>query len=324
MPALASGARRRGWRAATSGVRMSKLDPASGSLESILASIRKSLAEQSPDALGDPADALVEPDRDAKPQRKHRLTQRLAGTPPEVASEPGVQASDDLSDLLEGASGSAPPAPASTTTPVITPSAQAPAEQDPLWFLTRRDESAAPKADVPPPAAAPGPATSPEPKLTRPEVLRASMPPFFGSSTDTVKPTSGSGDPAASSASTQPPSSAQGSAPASPAPQPVVDAASARHSSPAAAAADARAARSPQPAGEPVSGDKAGAASEPQPAGAAAHQAPHTHALETMVLDLLKPMLRQWLDENMPRLVAEALSGEVQRARGTESGVKKT
>ena len=45
---------------------------------------------------------------------------------------------------------------------------------------------------------------------------------------------------------------------------------------------------------------------EPAPAG----DTPHTHALEVMVLDLLKPMLRQWLDENMPRLVAEALSEE--------------
>ena len=36
-----------------------------------------------------------------------------------------------------------------------------------------------------------------------------------------------------------------------------------------------------------------------------------------MVLDLLKPMLRQWLDQNMPRLVAEALQrGSAARPRG--------
>jgi cell pole-organizing protein PopZ len=43
-----------------------------------------------------------------------------------------------------------------------------------------------------------------------------------------------------------------------------------------------------------------------------------------MVLDLLKPMLRQWLDQNMSRLVAEALSEEVQRTRTPEGGAKKT
>ena len=43
-----------------------------------------------------------------------------------------------------------------------------------------------------------------------------------------------------------------------------------------------------------------------------------------MVLDLLKPMLSQWLDQNMPRLVAEALSEEVQRARAAKGDAKKT
>ena len=43
-----------------------------------------------------------------------------------------------------------------------------------------------------------------------------------------------------------------------------------------------------------------------------------------MVLDLLKPMLRQWLDENLPRMVAEALREEVQRARAAKGDAKKT
>ena len=38
------------------------------------------------------------------------------------------------------------------------------------------------------------------------------------------------------------------------------------------------------------------------------------HALESMVLELLKPMMRQWLDQNMPRLVAAALKDEADRA----------
>jgi cell pole-organizing protein PopZ len=50
----------------------------------------------------------------------------------------------------------------------------------------------------------------------------------------------------------------------------------------------------------------------------------HNRALEVMVLDLLKPMLSQWLDQNMPRLVAEALSEEVQRTRAAKGDAKKT
>jgi cell pole-organizing protein PopZ len=38
------------------------------------------------------------------------------------------------------------------------------------------------------------------------------------------------------------------------------------------------------------------------------------------VLELLKPLLRQWLDQNMPRLVAEALKGEAARVRGSADG----
>jgi cell pole-organizing protein PopZ len=35
-------------------------------------------------------------------------------------------------------------------------------------------------------------------------------------------------------------------------------------------------------------------------------------AFETMVAELLRPMLRRWLDENMPRLVSAALKAEAE------------
>jgi cell pole-organizing protein PopZ len=38
---------------------------------------------------------------------------------------------------------------------------------------------------------------------------------------------------------------------------------------------------------------------------------PQSHALEVMVAELLRPMLRRWLDENMPRLVSAALKAEL-------------
>ena len=59
-------------------------------------------------------------------------------------------------------------------------------------------------------------------------------------------------------------------------------------------------------------------APEPLTGAALPGDTPHNRALEAMVLDLLKPMLSQWLDQNMPRLVAEALAEEVQRARAAK------
>ena len=40
---------------------------------------------------------------------------------------------------------------------------------------------------------------------------------------------------------------------------------------------------------------------------------PQIQALEAMVAELLRPMLRRWLDENMPRLVSAALKEEAER-----------
>ena len=43
---------------------------------------------------------------------------------------------------------------------------------------------------------------------------------------------------------------------------------------------------------------------------AAADGPTQNQALEAMVAELLRPMLRRWLDENMPRLVSAALKAE--------------
>ena len=93
-----------------------------------------------------------------------------------------------------------------------------------------------------------------------------------------------------------------------------------------AAAAEAAAARPPPATPQPALNGKAApaAAAASQPSANLASDMAHNRALEVMVLDLLKPMLRQWLDENMPRMVAEALSEEVQRARTAKGDAKKT
>lgn len=292
---------------------MSKPDPADGSLESILASIRKNLAEQSTDAL-----AQADSDQSVKPSRKPGLTERLAGAavPPK---EPQPSAGDDLSDLLaEDRPEPEPPAPAPASAPDSAPKAAG--DKDPLWFLTRRDESVA-DDKLPPLGATAGVQTiSAEPALTLPEVARASMPPFFGASETTPPPAAADDKPgAAVPPAADPPASAP---PASPS----AATSMAREVSMVAEAAEA-AARTQQPAPERVArvdlNGKGPPAADPRAAPPAA-DAPHTRALEVMVLDLLKPMLRQWLDENMPRLVAEALSEEVLRSRAAAGSPKKT
>jgi cell pole-organizing protein PopZ len=300
---------------------MSKPDPAGGSLENILASIRKSLSEQSTDALAEAsAAAPAEQDKDTKPPRKRGLTQRLAGATAEAPLPPDVRgASDDLSDLLDdGPVKATPPgAPASDAASPAAATDAGSGGKDPLWFLTRRDEPAQEAGSPPAGAAAESPPADaatppPEPKLTRPEVLRASMPPFFGSSTEAAKPplmSESAAPPATSPHVTRP----QNSAPAAHA---GADAGMAREVSLLAAAAEAAAARPPPAAPQPaLNGKAAPAAAAPSPSANLASDMAHNRALEVMVLDLLKPMLRQWLDENMPRMVAEALSEEVQRAR---------
>ncbi len=316
---------------------MSKPDAAGGSLENILSSIRKSLSEQSTDALSEAAAVPANQDHDARPSpRKRGLTQRLAGATAETFPSGGASSSDDLSDLLEEApQTNAAPAPeaapaANVTAPVAAPAA-ASDEKDPLWFLSRRDE---PALEVEPPSLGPAPEpqtaaakTPAEPKLTRPEVLRASMPPFFGSSTETTRPAVTPVEraplPAADPQLTRP----QGAALAAPAAQTTTAEASiAREGSLLAAAAESAAARPPQAAPpQPVlNGKDAPDVAAPSPNATLASDMAHNRALEVMVLDLLKPMLRQWLDENMPRMVAEALSEEVQRARAAKGDAKNT
>jgi hypothetical protein len=52
--------------------------------------------------------------------------------------------------------------------------------------------------------------------------------------------------------------------------------------------------------------------------------APGTRALEAMVVEMLQPMLRQWLDQNMPRLVAAALKDQAERVNTADRNTDKT
>lgn len=285
---------------------MSKPDPAGGSLEAILASIRKSLAEQSGEAAAEQPRPSPEPEGDAKPARRHGLTERLAGAGSSAPEAP--QNSDDLSDLLESPGDSPLSAGPSNASPTQVAS---PAPEDPLWFLSRREESKPAGGqsllglDRDTGAAAP----PTEPSLTRPEVLRASMPPFFGSSDSTVTPPPAEAPAVPSGQPERPaPSKAAAAHAATPPQAPEIE----REVSLVAAAAESATRRSASP----------GASGPNGAAGAVPGDAASNGALEAVVMELLKPMLRQWLDENMPRLVAHAISDEAVRAR-LPDGAKK-
>ena len=113
------------------------------------------------------------------------LSARLAGALSEQAN--GVVLDDDITELLAPDSKqSSPTEPAATGKPADARSEG----KDPLWFLRRPSGGAEGKSNGSQPPAArtqPGeaeppaaPAAKEEVKLSRPEVLRASLPPLFG------------------------------------------------------------------------------------------------------------------------------------------------
>jgi hypothetical protein len=80
----------------------------------------------------------------------------------------------------------------------------------------------------------------------------------------------------------------------------------------------------PPAARESLANGKGAFFTPPQPTGAAipaatgADALPHVRGLEAMVAELLRPMLRRWLDENMPRLVSAALKAEADVMSGRD------
>jgi cell pole-organizing protein PopZ len=187
-----------------------------------------------------------------------------------------------------------------------------------------------------PPAAAPGRPAANEPALK--EIVRGPLPPFFGSSPETAKVEVSPAPPMTTSlplpgaavilpAATPPASvarpaeaeSARKAAPEMPPGTPAASPVTPVGSGTLAGSANAS-------VRESLPNDKASYANtvQPRPNGAAppaaaptsaarsAASTPQLQGLEAMVADLLRPMLRQWLDENMPRLVSAALKAEAE------------
>jgi uncharacterized protein len=337
---------------------MSKLDPTSESLESILASIRRSLSEQSTDILADDGvptpvalDTLgaVVPGEDAPPrflgngglQGPRQPESPLPAEAPLPTGRPAPtdQAFAGLDDPPPPASISAtlarlteespPTAPMAVPASVATSPQAEEAPKEPLWFLgrgkDRRDAIPAPMpSGSPQPAAAqpppvqmlspattvPPPAATPKPVLK--EIVRGPLPPFFGSSPEAAKvelaPTPPMPGPLPGAAIIPP-------APMPPAPEPPRGAAP--DSTPRAVAVPAT--REGLPNGKahslavPLAAESTSSqTANPPTANAQAGHPAQPQGLDAMVADLLRPMLRRWLDENMPRLVSAALKAEAE------------
>lgn len=353
------------------------------SLEEILASIRKSLADEAPSEPRTPSLKA------AQPQLKP-LTPDIGG-PAQPASVPakgggvlsaklagatngagrGPSLDSDLSELLAGEpKKSASPFLAEPDKPA---GAKAPTDddtnKDPLWFLSRLSAAAAGPAGEGSAARARDAAKAPttpaeEIKLSRPETLRASLPPLFDSTVEPAAAVAKSektdkADAATGlTARTQPRvltpllEPAPTPEPAKEAPQPFKGLGKAEPSSPTffgptpAAIRDEPAAfkssPGPMPAADkptlaglipstppaeakpfadPLSELRPGASPEGAPA--ATGDALPTRALEQMVAELLEPVIRQWLNNNLPRLIEKAVREEVARVVAAERGVKK-
>jgi uncharacterized protein len=297
-------------------------------LEEILASIRKSLDDEStkglsklskpPEAPAPEARAPAEPAADG-------LSSRLAG----ALGGAATSLDGALADVFAHRPQKDPPAAAAPVTPATKPVEA----KDPMWFLTRpgvADDG----AKVPPAAATPAtPAIKPveakdpawflarpgvaddgtadkgegtpsrgrditgplgsgsvdEVKLSRPETLRPSLPPLFAAD------------------GLVPPAAAPAATPA------VVKAAEAR---PEKAAEQAVTPTVPPERDRRDPSPKSATASQPVPAAqpTEASSAAQGPPLEEMIAQLLEPVLVRWLDTNLPRMIESVVRAEVDRA----------
>ncbi|MFZ1104595.1 MAG: DUF2497 domain-containing protein [Hyphomicrobiaceae bacterium] len=332
-------------------------DSSGESLEAILASIRRSLAEQTTSVLQEeavmpaellpPADGIADLDTPPIPAS---LSQRLA-LAPDARQGAQIGLGEEAAPMAEDPPAAAaavvpqardlslPPAPTPAPAPVAAPGPEggsdpgvvpapnggmAPAaapgqsadpaagQKDPLWFLSQepRPQAARPTGSGPPQnallnGARAAPAS--EPKPSRLGAVRGPLPPFFGSSAEVVKETAPD-PPELSGRLAQP--LTPSSYPAPPPPAQPLDGVrtvngEARDLDAAPRPADGTGtARASSIFGPPPADAGTGGSGEALP--------PQIQALDAMVAELLRPMLRRWLDENMPRLVSAALKAEAE------------
>jgi cell pole-organizing protein PopZ len=325
------------------GAEMSKSESAgTKSLEEILVSIRKSLADEAHAGSPEPKVAAAPAAQPQPPgpgvaasapaKGNGVLSDKLAS----IFKEP-IDA--DLSELLAAEPKKPDPAPVGDPQP-----GGGSGEKDPLWFLSRVSSPAPSEGSQGPAARARDAAKAPPAEdvaLSRPETLRSSLPPLFGETVPT--PPAVQEKPAVlpgAALRTEPrffpglddDVPGKGSAEAETA------SGTLNGLEPAGgqAAPDAEPAIGPQPVPSAEAGLQApmqGPEREPQEAAAAPGAAgpeadapvvggAQSRALEQMVAELLEPVIRQWLQSNLPRLIESTVREEVKRVVAAEREAK--
>jgi cell pole-organizing protein PopZ len=307
------------------------------SLEEILAQIKKSVAGEAGaggEASGRPVDG--------------GLSARLAG----VLKDRGT-ATAPADDGTEAAGGANPQGPAAAGP--AKPAQAARQAADPLWFL-RQAAGTGSQDDAPTPGAQTAAETAAasmdrEIRLSRPQDLRASLPPLFGAEDQPLPlarmpaPETQQSPPQTAPDKMPPPDnshtaktqplilapepereSPDGTGTAEPKPAPEVQAAA------PAAAAPAEPSREASPSVEAKLDDSlqlqaqvAAMTMPPTPLAEPANvkstspgAGPQARTLEQVIGELLEPVIRQWLEDNLPRLVEEVVRKEVARAIAAE------
>jgi hypothetical protein len=226
-----------------------------------------------------PADATGQPLDEAPPVPSALSEPREQGAPPAPVSPAGETASGPASVLQAG-------------------------QEDPLWFLGQGAVGTAQARE-------PKPVPVPEPKPSPLVSGRGPLAPFFGSSAAGVVKVEMVQDRSVR---------AGASAPLPLAPAQVLPITTHPADSMHASGEAARGVHVPQ-AGDTRDGLRAASSvfdpppTDGAPAATVDASSPQIQALEAMVAELLRPMLRRWLDENMPRLVSAALQAELMARR---------
>jgi uncharacterized protein len=311
---------------------MSKADAKpTQSLEEILTSIRKALAEEEVQGGADsdsaaPAES-VSPSAKQAAQSAPAKGDPLSGQLAVALNGSGGHSSaadDDLSDLLA-------PVQAKAAPPAEPEPSPAGDKKDPLWFLAPKPAAEIEPAQDDKPSDAAAKAEPPAPQseitLTRPEVLRSSLPPLFGvdepveAKAETVSFVQPVPEKRASFFSTGVPEKAKDEKRESKAPaaEKVVAKPAAIGSelpTPSAGAGVLRPPAAMTPAAEAM----ASALASPRPA--AAKEAPaagaDARALEGVIGQMLEPLIKSWLEANLPRLVEKVVREEVARTGDTK------
>ncbi len=298
------------------------------SMEEILASIRKIIAEDpSGTAAAHPAPPAVPgaPPAPAHPSKAVPPAPGQGGAPyPGVDRRKTAELEADLADIL----GSIPargPASSPATPPAQTPLARtngmatprppgSPQSHRPLTEALNRARAAERDAKPPDQAAPPAPPAPP--------MVRAAPPPPSPAAAEAAPPRAAPPAPlileskrAEPASETPPPvSSARAAEPEVPKPAPPPAAPADAVSAAAAAVARKVAATT---SASPVPTRPSFMASR-----AAASSGEGGRTLEDTVAEMLRPMLKQWLETNMPRIVEKALKGEIADAASAANSGK--